>query len=80
MAVATRAVKVDDGTWTGQCAQPCGFRSDGWPTKKVAEARMTQHAAEHDTGQPMPELEAFRAEHGLTVNADGAAVFADLEG
>jgi hypothetical protein len=74
----TRAVKTSDG-WTGQCAQPCGFLTSGWPTKALATERIGQHAAEHDTGEPMPELEEFRQAKGLTVNADGAAVFADLE-
>jgi hypothetical protein len=34
----------------------CGFTSDGWPTKKARDARMRQHRAEHETGDPMPEL------------------------
>lgn len=37
----------------------CGFVSAGWPTKKAAEARGKQHAAEHETGEPMPELVDF---------------------
>ena len=40
----------------------CGFVSAGWPSKAQAQARGEQHAAEHETGEPMPELSAFRAE------------------
>jgi hypothetical protein len=34
----------------------CEFISTGWPTKKAATARGRQHKAEHETGEPMPEL------------------------
>lgn len=37
----------------------CDFTSTGWPTKKAANARGKQHAAEHETGDPMPELVDF---------------------
>jgi hypothetical protein len=32
----------------------CGFLSEGWPTKKLAEARCDQHLEEHRTGKPAP--------------------------
>ena len=41
---------------------PCGFVSRGWPTKKAAAERGAQHQAEHDSGEPMPEL----AESGIS--------------
>jgi hypothetical protein len=76
--------KADDGSWTYTCPgypfDACGgndlpsFVSSGWPTKKVAEARGAQHEAEHDdpTNQTtMPELSAFREEHGLEAHEDG---------
>lgn len=34
----------------------CEFVSTGWPTKKAAGERGQQHQAEHETGEPMPEL------------------------
>lgn len=36
--------------------EDCGFVSSGWPTKKAASERGEQHAAEHESGEPMPEL------------------------
>lgn len=76
--------KAADGTWTYTCpgypTDDCGgndltsFTSSGWPTKKIAEARGAQHQAEHEdsTNQsPMPELDEFRAEHGLVAHEDG---------
>jgi hypothetical protein len=41
---------------------PCGFTSTGWPTKADRDARAKQHAAEHETGKPMPELADFTRE------------------
>lgn len=58
----TRVVKADDA-YDGQCA--CGFTSSGWGLKKHAQARIDEHAAEHDSGEPMRELQDFRAEFGL---------------
>lgn len=37
----------------------CPFQSIGWPTAAVAAARGAQHDAEHESGQPMPELADF---------------------
>lgn len=34
----------------------CEFTSLGWPTKAAAKARGAEHAAEHASGEPMPEL------------------------
>lgn len=39
----------------------CDFTSEGWPTQKAARDRGKQHTAEHDSGEPMPEL----AESGI---------------
>jgi hypothetical protein len=41
---------------------PCGFTSTGWPTKADRDARAAQHKAEHETGDPMPELADFTRE------------------
>jgi hypothetical protein len=76
--VNTRTVKVGD-TWAGQCANPCGFKTVGWPTKKLAEARIAEHAGEHETGEAMRDLQAFREDHGIIVSTAGDAVFEDLE-
>ncbi len=38
---------------------PCGFVSDGWEVKADMTARKGQHAAEHDTAEPMTELADF---------------------
>lgn len=38
----------------------CGFVSRGWPSKSAAAERGRQHKAEHETGEPMPELADFR--------------------
>lgn len=37
----------------------CGFTSTGWDTKKASTARGKQHQAEHESGEPMPELADF---------------------
>ena len=51
---------MPDETHVYQCPDPgCGFTSEGWPTKKARDARGRQHQAEHDTGEPMPELIDF---------------------
>ena len=82
MKVGTRTRKVDTGATTktgkpkpesrfdGVCA--CGFETTDWPTREIAEARIGQHAAEHETGEPMPSLSVFRAEKELGVNPDGS--------
>lgn len=31
-----------------------GFLSEGWPTKRLAKARLDQHLEEHRTGEPAP--------------------------
>lgn len=38
----------------------CGFTSSGWPTKTARDQRGRQHKAEHESGEPMPELAEFR--------------------
>lgn len=65
MKYATRVVLagVEARLYNFECA--CGFTSTGWPQKKLATARGTQHTTEHDTGEPAPELVEFRAEHNL---------------
>lgn len=50
----------------------CPFVSTGWPTKKLADARGQQHLDEHETREPMQEVEGFRQAHGLVVNPDGS--------
>ncbi|MCA1569299.1 MAG: hypothetical protein LC798_03045 [Chloroflexi bacterium] len=53
--------------WAFRCSPPCGFVSSGWATKKAATERARQHAAEHETGEPMSELREFIAERGARV-------------
>ena len=60
------------GTYDFECAD-CDFTSTGWPTKKAATARGQQHKDEHESGAPMPELDTFRRDQGITVDADGTA-------
>lgn len=40
------------GYWDFFCE--CGFLSQGWPKKALAEARGAQHVEEHATGEPAP--------------------------
>lgn len=48
------------------CDRPrCGFKSTGWSTQELADARGAQHYDEHDTGIAAPELHMFRVEQGL---------------
>lgn len=56
----------------GSCG--AGFTSTGWPTKKIAVARGRGHMDEHQGKSAGQSLEDFRAEHGVTVTADGKAV------
>lgn len=80
----------EDGSWAFQCPNPTdhpcgepggpGFRSSGWPTRKVAEARGAEHFAEHRGEAVTSTLEEFRAKHGLVVDDNtGAVSLADLE-
>jgi hypothetical protein len=39
----------------------CGWTSRGWDTKKAATERGKEHKAEHETGDPMPELAETKA-------------------
>jgi hypothetical protein len=84
--------KADDGTWTFQCpgvkGDRCapidgdapGWRSSGWPTKKLALARGREHFDEHRGLGAASSLEEFRAKHGLVVDDQtGAVTLADLE-
>lgn len=51
-----QVVKVEDtSTYDGECAL-CGFQSIGWERKKDASERMDAHLAEHETGEPMPDM------------------------
>jgi hypothetical protein len=78
--MASYTTKADDGTWTFQCpgveGSPCGeiggqpFFSSGWPSKKIADARGQQHFDAH-RGHPTPDLDDFRAEHGLIAASNG---------
>ncbi len=52
--------KADDGRYRFEC--PCGFVSSGWEVKADAAERQYQHAAEHDSRQPMTELADFTRE------------------
>lgn len=59
-------VQEGDGTFTGLCA--CGFSTKGWPTGDTARARVTEHRAEHETGDILRPLSEFRDEHDLVVH------------
>lgn len=68
-----------DGTqvWDFRCPYPfgCGqdepFSSVGWATRDLAAKRARQHIDEHETGEPMQELHAFRVDQGLTPDSAG---------
>lgn len=80
MSFATRVVPsgvgVDVSVYTFECA--CGFTSSGWVSERLAVARGVEHVAEHDSGEPAPELAEFRAAHSLT--APAAVGFDDEDG
>ena len=58
-------VQQSEGLWDFACQQ-CPFTSTGWPSKKVASARASQHFDEHLGGIAMASLDEFRTEQGLT--------------
>lgn len=64
IAVQKRA--LDDATtvYDGGCT--CGFRTLGWPRKKDAQARINEHRAEHQSGEPVRELVVVNKSVGLT--------------
>jgi hypothetical protein len=72
----TAVSEQKDGTWDFVCpVSGCDpFRSTGWPTKKLAVARGRGHLDEHEGKSTGQSLEDFRAEHGVSVTADGKAV------
>ena len=69
-----REVEVD-GTTTPyyDLACQCGFLSEGWPQRKLAEARRDQHLAEHETGEPAPDKRELLVEHENDRAARGIA-------
>lgn len=70
MSFATRVVPVDgDGTRTYDFQCACGFTSSGWVSERLAVTRGVEHVAEHDSGEPAPELGQFREAHSLTAPA-----------
>lgn len=50
--------------------QSCGdgpgrpYRTSGWLSQDVADARGAEHLREHETGEPMTELAQFERDHG----------------
>lgn len=68
------------------CGDPdtdVGYTSTGWPTKAIALDRLEGHIAEHaegdaaraegrevDRSKLAPDLDTFRAKHGLVESAD----------
>lgn len=84
MGYKTRVVSrdTDDGrVYDGQCAclvptTGAPWVTAGWEQKKLAAARLAEHTAEHESGEPARELVDFREEHGL----NGPAVVADFDG
>lgn len=94
MSLLDKAVtQEEDGTWTVLCPVTdgsCGtkkedgtldtpFVSTGWPTKKVARARLAEHVDDHRGVAPASTLEEFRAKHGLQGTADGKRAVVTVE-
>lgn len=50
--------------WTMECG--CSFKSQGWATKALAEARGKEHAREHETGELMTDIIEFEKQHTST--------------
>lgn len=44
----------DGLAWSVVCS--CTWESTGWDSQGAAAMRMQHHRAEHETGEPMPEL------------------------
>ncbi len=41
----------------------CGYTAIGFPTRKLADNRKSEHLAEHETGEPAPPInDAFTTE------------------
>lgn len=67
--------KNKEGTFDGFCSakvgkaqrEMCGFESKGWPTEELAEKRMEEHDAEHNTKKAMQELADFMVKEGVTL-------------
>lgn len=58
---AAAVVPDEDDTYTFVCPECDPRRGDAfvsmrWPTKSAATERGKQHLAEHESGEPMPEL------------------------
>lgn len=76
-------IEGDQKVFDFKCPYPTGclgdngesFGSYGWNQRQHAEARGRQHIEEHETGKAMPELDEFRAEHGLQRETAGSAAF-----
>lgn len=83
MRYQTRVVATPDRpagaaeTFDFECA--CGFISVGWSTRTLALTRGSEHAEEHETGEPARELVEFRAEHGLNGPLVTLVTFPDAE-
>lgn len=63
---AVRKRALDDGTPVYDAGCTCGFKTAGWPRKKDATSRITEHQAEHVTGEAIRELVKANEEVGLT--------------
>lgn len=66
--------EADDNTFDVVCS--CGWHSTGWPAVRDSDtpagyaiARAQQHADEHRTGKPAPELHEFRVAQGIISQA-----------
>lgn len=55
--------KNGGGGYDFRCTD-CGFESNGWRTQALARSRGEQHAQEHESGKPMPELANFEKAEG----------------
>ncbi|MDX1407031.1 MAG: hypothetical protein R3330_02830 [Saprospiraceae bacterium] len=61
-------VQEEKDAFSGLCS--CSFRTDFWPTEKIATERIKQHFNEHETGELMDSLQVFREKHGLVVSTE----------
>lgn len=74
MAKTKLVKRNEEGTFDFRCPYAdgtCGrdgepFASTGWGKREHAVSRGRQHLNEHAEGKPMPELEQFWRDNGLT--------------
>ena len=88
LKVVTKRNTSDAPVYDFRCPYPVGcgdvngdpesrFMSTNWPTAELAAERGQQHIDEHETGEPMPDLNAFRSAKGLIDENAGQPVQPD---